>query len=255
MKKIFFAMILVMIGSFLAPVSQAAEYDWTGPYVGASIGGAFGRSDPHTIVRSTSRGANYFITTDFNQIDDAGTARLSPSSFISGGQAGFNYQTRKLVVGLETGFENLGLNRANSATQEYLSAPGTTFTLEHSIRADWFCSVRPRVGWAIGKWLAYGTTGIAISRLKFNEQFSDTFTPAYESSSSSKTKIGWIIGAGAEYALTTHWTVRTEYLFTNFGHLSNTNSPLVLPAGQGDEFDHSIDMNVHSIHLGINFRF
>ena len=255
MRKLFFGFILALTAGSLAPVSEAASHDWTGPYVGANIGGAFGRSKPHTTVRSTNRGASYFITTDFDQIDHAGSDRLSPSSFISGAQAGFNYQARKFVFGLETDIDGVSLDRANSATQEYLSAPGTSFTIEHSIRTHWLCTIRPRAGWAIGKALLYGTSGMAISKLHFEEQFSDTFTPAFESSSKARAMLGWVIGAGAEYALTQHWTVRAEYLFTAFGKLSSNNSPLVLPTGQGDEFDQSIDLNIHTIRLGINFNF
>ncbi len=55
-------------------------------------------------------------------------------------------------------------------------------------------------------------------------------------SSTSFNAWGWTIGAGAEYAMTAHWTVRAEYDYINLGNSGvGAPSPSVttVPAGGG----------------------
>jgi outer membrane immunogenic protein len=42
--------------------------------------------------------------------------------------------------------------------------------------------------------------------------------------SKNTTGEGWTIGGGLEYALTNHWTVRTEYLYADLGKTTFTQS-------------------------------
>ena len=41
-----------------------------------------------------------------------------------------------------------------------------------------------------------------------------------------KTRVGWTIGAGVEYAITNNITIKGEYLYYNLGSSNNTISPL-----------------------------
>ena len=61
---------------------------------------------------------------------------------------------------------------------------------------------------------------------------------------SSKTRFGWTIGAGAEYAPDASWTLKSEYLYTDFG--KSTVSAAI-----------GIDNDVafHLVRAGLNYRF
>ncbi len=50
-----------------------------------------------------------------------------------------------------------------------------------------------------------------------------TFPTATYSGSESKTRYGWTIGAGAEYALTQNWFLRGEYLYIDLGKFDYTD--------------------------------
>ena len=62
----------------------------------------------------------------------------------------------------------------------------------------------------------------------------------------SVTRVGWVAGAGVEYAINNKWTTRVEYLLTDFGSRSMT-----FPAAA-----QTIDSNLvaHSARLGFNYR-
>ncbi len=257
MRKKFAWIILVVLSvTTNAPVSwSAGSYDWTGAYVGANLGGSFGRLKARTVGSPTGSGTVYLLPLDFIQISDSGNKTSHPGTFISGAQAGFNYQARKLVLGLETDFDRMPLDHTTVSGQEYLTAPGTGFQIRRHIRTRWLSTLRPRIGFAMNRLLIYGTTGMAFSRLKFEEEFTDTFTPAYESASKTRGLLGWALGAGIEYGVTKNWTVKAEYLFINFPSVSVHDSPLVEPAGGRDEFNHSANLDLHTVRLGINFKF
>lgn len=61
------------------------------------------------------------------------------------------------------------------------------------------------------------------------------------------TRIGWTIGAGAEYAVTDRVTLRGEYRFSDYG------SERVLDPV--DWWTNDTDLKVHDIRIGIAYRF
>jgi outer membrane immunogenic protein len=78
-----------------APIS-AATWSWTGFYIGANVGGGFGR-DTDT------------VTAALPGIGTAtGKARSNTSGVIGGGQIGYNWQIGKIVLGLEADIDGSG---------------------------------------------------------------------------------------------------------------------------------------------------
>ena len=138
----------------------------------------------------------------------------TPQGFIGGGQIGYNYQMGHLVVGIEADL-NYDTNLVSSATS--------------SLSTAWVGSVRPRLGYASGPWLFYGTAGLAYANLGFSNL----------TSSNLDLRLGWVAGAGLEYAMGSNWSLRAEFLHTDLGTSQNSA-------------DHLTD-NV--IRLGVNFRF
>lgn len=218
--------------------SQAGNNSqWEGFYAGLNAGGLWSSTSASIVENNTGGGFN-------------GTS----SGFVGGAQAGYNYQIDALVIGLEADYDALQLNQSETQTGAYNSSPANTFALKQSVRTDWLATIRPRAGVVIDKLLVFGTAGAAITKFKYDAEFTDTFSPALDRQSLSETRVGWTVGGGAEYALERHWSLKAEYLYADFGKISTT-SMLTAPPGKTDFFDHSATFNVHIVRLGLNYRF
>ena len=88
-------------------------------------------------------------------------------------------------------------------------------------------SVRGRLGIAFDKTLVYATGGVAFGGLENN--YFNPFTGA--SDNASRSRVGYTVGGGVEYALINNFSIRVEYRFTDFGrytdNLANTAGGLV----------------------------
>jgi outer membrane immunogenic protein len=143
-----------------------------GQAAAADLGGAtptalkFDDSAPAPIWTGLYVGANGGIS-----IAADGTS----NGFIGGAQVGYNYQLGHWIVGIE----------ADIAYDRFLTS---SVTSEASIA--WVGSLRPRLGYAMGPLLFYGTGGLAYA----NPDLSTL------SSSGADFRLGWVAGAGIDTA-------------------------------------------------------
>jgi outer membrane immunogenic protein len=231
-----------------APV-MVADYNWTGWYAGLNAGGAWGKSD--VVTRADGVGT-YFAGTSVTSIAANGNDSVRPNGFTGGVQAGYNWQTGNLVTGLEADFNYFGTKASRSVTVTYPCCAPTSYTINQEVKTDWLFTARPRLGFTNNNWLWYATAGVAITNLKYNNSFTDTFAAAIENGSVSKTKVGWTAGAGAEYALLNSWSVKAEYLYVDFGSVSSTGTLTTVPPGSTAPFSHSAILKSHIVRFGIN---
>jgi outer membrane immunogenic protein len=166
-----------------------AQFFWTGFYLGAGIGGAFG-------------------TSTFTDPFSGATASPSLKGFLVSGVMGVNYQINAVVIGVESDFT--GTFAKGSATVAVPPAPVTFDTLTTDV--FWTGSVTGRVGWAFDRLLVYGKGGVGFSYDR------DTVDQSRSGGSAigSTYRAGWTVGGGVEYALTEHWTGRLEYDYFKF---------------------------------------
>jgi outer membrane immunogenic protein len=234
-----------------------APYGWTGFYVGANVGGAWGSSDFTTKTVFSPTG--YFATTSVPAIATIGAQSNDSSSFIGGGQLGYNWQSGVLLFGIETDFNFLGLKDSRSGTTTYPCCAPTAFTIQSSTKADWLYTLRPRIGIVSGHWMLYATGGLAVTNLRSSFLFTDTFATAHESASFDSTRAGWTIGGGGEMLLSGNWSVKLEYLFVDFGNGSTTSTNLTAftpsIAFPTNVFTHNADLQAQIVRAGINYKF
>ena len=70
--------------------------------------------------------------------------------------------------------------------------------------------------------------------------------------SNSNTNVGWLLGAGFEYAFTQNWTAKLEY---DYLALNNASYNVTLPiTGQVDTFTNG-GRNVQTFTVGVNYLF
>lgn len=218
-----------------APMVPVAVYDWSGGYVGLNFGYGGGKAKhPFNI---TSPG---FIASGNGSLD------MNSSGFLGGVQAGWNFQTDRFVYGLEADFQGANIKGATSFS--YNTVFGTLGG-EVGTKLNWYGTVRARLGYTMtDRFLAYATGGLAYGSTR--SYFDGHIGGNNFGESVKKTKAGWTVGAGAEYAVTNNWSVKTEYLYTDLGK-SNLHS-----FNDGIE-SLSIDrkMNFHTVRIGFNYKF
>jgi high affinity Mn2+ porin len=201
-----------------APHLQSV-FDWTGFYIGAHAG--FGR------------GASSAVLTDPAITTSSG----SFGGVIGGVQAGYNVQLSSgIVLGAEADITFPNYLASNSIAA-LLATPRSDVVEQ----LDYAGSLRGRIGYASGHWLAYATGGLAWAGERFVN------TPAIGSEEKElNVRLGWAAGAGVEYAFAPHWSLRLEYLYSRFEQ-ANIRFP------SATQISSSLDLQ--SIRVGLNRKF
>ena len=156
-----------------------------------------------------------------------GTTYADPFSWSTQGGAfgatlGYNWQINKIVLGLE-------------GDLDWTNASGSLIAGIDS-RAHWLGTARGRVGYAFDRFMPYVTGGLAVGK--------GTLSIA-GFGSDSQVHTGYVVGLGAEYALSRNWSVKGEYLYAGFSEKTYTIGGV---AGNG-----KFDANV--VRAGINYKF
>jgi outer membrane immunogenic protein len=247
----------------MAPVPYVAN--WTGFYAGLQIGGA--SSEPSCTADAVSLDTAVGPCVDFEGAQHTGG--LASGSVIGGGKIGADYQWGNVVLGVVGEFDWTSLHGTDTTTATELvnfpnpiTGPSVFFpgdSVTASARIDWLASVRGRIGWAFGNFLAYGTGGVAFTQIKTSISFvpgpEDDF-PALSGGGTSH-KTGGVAGAGFEYMLSPHVSVAGEVLWYGFG--STTVSELCPSSNEfcgGQTFTTTLNHeDIVSGTLGVNWRF
>jgi opacity protein-like surface antigen len=125
-----------------------------------------------------------------------------------GGEAGFNWQFDRWVVGIEGDGQWSELEEALTC-----AVPFQGFTCGNKIRN--FETVRGRIGYAFGPrgdFLVFITGGWATADVRVFE--GELFEP-FTTFTSSRRHDGWTFGGGAEYGITPWLSVKGEVLYVN----------------------------------------
>jgi outer membrane immunogenic protein len=245
------------VAGFAAAAAPAIAQDepspWSGVYAGALLGGAWGEGSITRTV-SAGNGAVVIPPTDITLINASSVHTTNHAGFTGGGELGYNYASGSLLLGAETDFTAVDTNQTTTSTltSPLLISPPVVYTLGEKAQTDWMWTIRGRVGYIAGPWLLYGTGGFALSEIKVKLNLSDNRTPQdVIANSNSSTRAGWVAGGGIGYALTQNWSVKTEFLYADFGGITTT-------AASSTGY---VSLNTHSavhpilIRLGIDYRF
>jgi outer membrane immunogenic protein len=232
-----------------APVAPA--YSWSGCYAGINGGGAASGTN----FTSSVGNGTHLLAADPALVSADGTGSANASNFLGGGQVGCNWQSGTLVYGLEGDLDYFRSNPQFINGSNTLSDGVTPFTVTQSLTTDFFATVRPRIGVAADRNLAYITGGVALTKASYTQSYVDGGAPpGTGGAAGSKSLVGWTVGAGWEYAWTDHWTFRLEYLFASFP-TTNAIGSIVDAAGGTNPLHGSADLVVQTARAGVNFKF
>jgi outer membrane immunogenic protein len=207
--------------------------NWTGFYIGLHAGGEFGHSETKDLD------AYWYPDRPWG---------YSESSFIGGGQAGYNLQMGQFVIGPEF---DVGYMNVDGHGQE----PGTNYEGGPNFGASssgFYTTLRGRLGVSFdwyGCWLVYGTGGA----IGVNYETKDYDPNENFYGSRTDFKWGYTVGGGVERKIASQWSIKVEYLYFDLGNQGFTgSSPTYEP---GTDFHFHGDTAGHIVRAGVNFHF
>jgi outer membrane immunogenic protein len=171
---------------------------------------------------------------------------------------GCNYQLPRspLVLGLEA---EVGTWRLRGSAVDPNSVPAGSDTVDSTKVGNWFGILAGRFGVTIDRSLLYAKAGLA--RVDVESNIVDTCGTfpcgaALLTASGSQRDTAWVIGAGLEYALSSNWTIRGEYL--RFEQLDDYQvcGPVTVGGATVAQVcsRHDVDP-IHTLKVGISYRF
>jgi outer membrane immunogenic protein len=234
---------------YKAPVAVAV-YNWTGFYLGGNAGISAG------VAPLTQTTAVPPFPPDINN-----QSTHSAFGAIGGLQAGYNWQAGKSVLGIEGDFQLSG-QRSDPTCLTFCDFNFQTPTQIQfdsvAQRIPWFATLRGRLGYAAGPTLFYLTAGAAFADIKTT--YGTTEFAAFNGTISDS-RVGVAIGGGVEAALSGNWTAKVEYLYLDFGSVSETFRYNAPGGGFGPPGPIPIvsvvsgNVSDHILRAGVNYRF
>ncbi len=173
----------VATGAMALAIAAPAKADWSGLYIGGSVG--------------------YLWSGDVNwTFDNTAVPQSSVDieNAIAAAHLGIQHQWGQIVVGLEASYTGrLGDDKGSVAL-----CPNPAFTCAAGFNTMF--TIGPRLGWAPNhQWLLYVTGGYATAQLTTNA----VSAAAHEKTSA--THEGWFFGGGVEFNLHRGWVLGLEY--------------------------------------------
>ncbi|MGP0089989.1 MAG: outer membrane protein [Xanthobacteraceae bacterium] len=241
----------------LAPVYSKAPppaWSWTGFYVGVQGGAGWGTTEDS--VTAFSFGPSPVIP-----IAPGGLLRSSygNNGLFGGGTAGFNWQTGRVVFGVEGDISGANIDGDDSCT----SSLGFGF-IPNSCHTNLsaFGTATGRLGVTVDHALLYIKGGAAFGHFEHDAVAGVPFPVppggvTLASASISDNRAGFTVGTGIEYALWGGWSAKLEYDYMDFGtkNIAFTYTGGVLPPGVPVNVFADDRERVSIIRAGVNYRF
>jgi len=258
MKLIFAAVSLLTLsspvtaGELFAPTSHSSNTtNWSGAYIGGLISYGTGEwsGDHIWSTRVCDSSCNEALWGDPRH-------SRGLDGFAGGIVIGMNRDYGAFVFGLEADIAGTNIEWTHS---KYTT---TNFRWDTQHEMNWMATARLRAGIKAGdqqQWLIYGTGGLAIADVDSFEQpfnLAVSTTAPTAGASSNNTHVGWTIGGGAEFAVTSNISIKGEYLYSHFGQDDYDYKGTVIATGDPHVTDTTpSDITAHQFRVGLNYKF
>jgi outer membrane immunogenic protein len=191
---------------------------WTGLYFGVHVGGAPGD-------------INVSDTFDYNG-DPHADNDVDTSGVIAGVQVGYNFQRGNFVYGVEADLGYLDLSGSKTADLHKETHRYNDLDATYSFSGGLYGDLTARVGYASDNLLIYLKGGAAFLNVDANSRYVGANCSILGECGSgreastfnfdnSEMLLGWTIGVGAEYALSSSVSLKVEYQHFDFGSASS----------------------------------
>jgi opacity protein-like surface antigen len=234
---------LAMAPGGVAADSPAPAFDWSGAYVGYHTGGALGLVD----VEDPFGGSIFGDT-------------VRTPGVLAGGQLGYNWQFGNTVLGLEADASWADMDGTNTC----FAFSGFYVSSNCRTEIDALGTFTGRIGWALPfdeRTLLFAKGGLAWEHAKTEATVNGGL--GLPTTRTEGFAWGWTLGAGAERAIASRWSLKAEYDFLSFddGFAAPasalqpvpTPTPLAAPPNAPGAAT-SIAQDIHQFKLGLNYR-
>jgi outer membrane immunogenic protein len=238
--------------------AQAADIEapmpdlWSGFYVGAQAGYLQGTGgDTDLCVRANFEGeteSECFSDSDFEGPTGLDIGDNDMDGVTVGGYLGYNYRIDSIVLGLEGDFNWDNASGSNSILGE----------LNYDTAINWDASIRARLGFVVDeRALLYVTGGPSWLNTEIDSNICSLQGdgPGVNASCGDEsTEFGWQLGAGAEFAMTEHLSLKAEYLHGWYGDADLD----LAKASLGDEsIKYQLKQNLQTnvVRVGVAYHF
>ena len=194
-----------------------AAFSWTGPYGGLYAGGSFASTNMQEI---NGTGELAFLPGQLT------STSIDPSSFVFGAFAGYNVQfpSSPVVAGGEIEFggaSGSATGATNSGVIPGAPAIEDNIPTYNKLQLPWDFRARVRLGYAFGNVLPFVAAGLSVTEAQLDltfpcPNFPSPGTTVY-TANTNKTLVGLNLGAGVDWAVTSHIVLRAEYIFDGYG--------------------------------------
>ncbi len=209
-----------LIAGEMGPVQMGSPTDFKGPYLGVGMGGSFPLYDTQVNTRITAR-LPYLA-------EVSGNGSLSSNNAFGNIFLGYGFVFNSFYMAPEVYFSAGRRPQADLTTQALNSLPNellSTYTMA-KLNA-WEAGIDGRFGWmATPSSLLFMRLGAAFNNMTLSSNtttYTDgTVVPQTKllNYSGSKALVGFRAGAGIEQKITSHLSVRADYVYTYYGNLS-----------------------------------
>ena len=203
---------------YKAPPPAVLPWSWAGFYLGAHAGYGWASDPFNNLIPTFGTGIVNFGQPNLNGAPLSG---LDSRGALGGFQAGANWQSGRVVGGLEIDLSGTGIK---GSTSNSVTVPGTLSLASQTDKFDRLGSARARVGYLVTpSLLLYATGGPGWARLVTDQETSTTVAgnvpPTVTTSVVAPSWLfGWTAGVGVEARLwDSNWLARLEYLHYDFG--------------------------------------
>jgi outer membrane immunogenic protein len=247
-SRISVAAVMLIVSTTISIAQTPIESpNWQGAYAGIN-GGLLQLNDNGTNFCTTTNAGNYNCGTSTPASD------ILTTSYLLGGQVGYNYTYGHLVVGLETDFQRSSLSNNHVELLETVFSPQfgpSQFSSAASEKLSWIGTTRARVGFPSGRTLVYATGGLAYAHVDLATETKYNNIADYRGRNSLITT-GWTLGGGIEWLLSKHSTVRAEALYYDLGNIAVDGRSPNLP-----QFVDGRDFQLHGtiVRAALNYKF
>jgi outer membrane immunogenic protein len=241
---------------------ETCPIDWTGFHVGLHIGYGWGNADTDLDPLPSEQA---FVDLTHNTLD------LETEGIFGGGQAGYDHQFGKFVLGVEADLSATDIDgkRTRVGLEDIFGIVEESRVASTEENIEWFGTLRARVGFAPAcRLLLYVTGGLAYGEVNYlgNTRFgvrdgggtSATSGPGVVSNqyliSPDELEFGWTGGGGAQLALNKRWSVKVEYLYLDLGDESATANQSTNPTSNF-KVHYNWETTAHTANVGLNYQF
>lgn len=273
--------VLGTIGLLASTAAFAQDQEFSGPYVGVSLGHSFQQGDSDETIQF-DRDLNGSFGDTVTTTNAAGAPNAFSPGFCGGSavsatngcrddrdgtqyaaRLGYDVQMGNVVIGV---VGDIGKTQISDSVSAFSTTPAS-YTMTRSI--DWNAGLRLRAGYAAGgRTLVYATGGGAYAKVDHGFSTSNTVN-SFTEVSEKKDVWGWAAGGGIEQKVGRNFSIGVEYLYTRLNDKDYTvragalttpatpaTNPFLLGNAAGTDFRRSDErFESHGVRATAAFRF